>query len=252
MEASTRKKILIGFIVILVLIAVRVGLIWKERHEAEQVKPVANKVEMPSDAYVVPPQLHAYDLASAQSGLAGKTIWVKAGEVMKYYPVRGKAVDSAHPVGMLAPLDALQIREVIETRGPSRLIQQGKTTIHTNGEKQVMALFTHGGTETEYAVPIAAVEDGNYNFNVDDAFFLADPHTLYKHWPAEIWKAIDEHTVIAGMNELQTGLAVGPGTVVEGSGEDYGNRTMDYEFGSKKFRVTLRGDKATDVQSSAG
>lgn len=249
MEASTRKKILIGFLVIILLIAVRVGLIWKERHEAEQVKPVTNKVEIPSDAYVVPPQLHAYDLASAKSGLAGKTIWVKAGNVMKYYPVRGKAVDSAHSLGVLAPLDALHITDVIEARGPSSLIKQGKITIHTNGGKQVMALFTHAGSEAEYAVPIATVEDGNYNFNVDDAFFLVDPHTLYKHWPAEIWKAIDEHTVIAGMNELQTGLALGPGKLVEGSAEDYGNRTMQYELGGKTFTVTFRGDKASSVQS---
>jgi hypothetical protein len=249
MEPGTRKKFAIIFFILIILIGVRVGLIWRERHQADQAKPVENKVEIPSDAYVVPPKLHAYDLASAKSGLEGKTIWVESGGVMQYYPVHGTAVDAAHPAGTLEPLDALHVVSVIETRGPSKLIQQGKVTIHTNGDKQVMAIFTHPGSAAKYAVPIAAVEDGNYNFNVDDAFFLEDPHTLYKQWPAETWSAIDQHRAIAGMNELQTALALGPGKVVDGSPTDYGNRTMQYGSGNKTETVTFQSDKATNIQT---
>ena len=90
------------------------------------------------------------------------------------------------------------------------------------GTKQMMAAFRVGGKP--YAVPIGVEKDGDFKCYSDEIFFIEDPHDLYKHWPADVWKAIDEHRVQPGMNELQSSFAIGVG-IPEGSG-DYGSRTL--------------------------
>src|SRR5882762_6224836 len=47
---------------------------------------------------------------------------------------------------------------------------------------------------------------------------IEDPHELYKHWPPDIWGAIDQHQVKLGMNELQVDFALGMG-VLDHSGD---------------------------------
>jgi hypothetical protein len=48
------------------------------------------------------------------------------------------------------------------------------------------------------------------------------------------------------MNELQVGFALGVGTT-EGSGGDYGNRTLTYDNGGHPVKVTFEHNHATQV-----
>ncbi len=114
---------------------------------------------------------------------------------------------------------------------------------NSKGSPQVLARFELEGKP--YAVPIGAGKSGDYKIYSDDMFFVEDPHELYKHWPADIWQAIDSHEVRKGMNELQASFALGLG-VPHGSG-DYGSRTLQYANGGKPVSVTFRGDKAVEI-----
>ena len=57
----------------------------------------------------------------------------------------------------------------------------------------------------EYAVPVGYKRRQDYTFYTDEIFFYDDPHELYKHWGPEIWKAVDSHQVILGMNRTPGG-----------------------------------------------
>lgn len=251
MEASSRKKFQILFLIIVLILLARIGFIWKERRDAAvetKAAPAAQPIS--SDAYVVPPKLHAYDLASAKQGLEGKTIWVAAAGQIEYFPVHGNAIDWKHPIGTLPALDALHIQKVEKAEGPVELIKQGDVVFHKS-ESRIAAVFQHDNTHTNYAINIATSSDGSYHFIVDDAFFLEDPHQLYKNWSPEIWQAIADHQALKGMNELQASLALGPGKAEAGStsGADYGNRTLQYDVQGKTFTVTFSRDRATDIQT---
>ena len=245
MEVSGKQKFGIVTVILVVLIAIRVALIWHSNHEAAKPAPAPTATAVPADAYVSPPKLHAYDLASAKQGLEGKTIWVAAGDQLDYFPAQGATVNWAHPVGKLPPLDPLHILRVVKTPAPVQLIKQGNVTFHKQGTPKVAAIFTQPNDQKQYGVEIGKVDHDSYDFIVDDAFYLEDPHQLYKHWPADVWKAIDEHRAEKGMNELQTSMALGPGR--SDSTSAYGNRTMQYERGGKITSVTFSKDKATSV-----
>ena len=92
-----------------------------------------------------------------------------------------------------------------------------------------------------------SVKGAEYKFYSDDMLFIQDPHELYKHWPAEVWDAIDKHQVTAGMSELQADFAVGLG-IPERSGEP-GNRAVNYPNGGNPLSVTYRNDKAVAIKA---
>lgn len=232
--------------ILVLLILVRVGLIWRANHEANETKPAeARTTAVSADAYVALPKLHAYDLASAKQGLEGKTIWVAAGDQLDFYPAMGGSVDWRRSAGKLQALDALHVSKVVKTAAPVQLIKQGNVTFHKEGTPKVAAIFTHGSQAKPYGIEIGTVKGDSYDFIVDDAFYLEDPHELYKHWSPDVWKAIDEHRAEKGMNELQTAMALGPGH--SDSSNSYGNRTMEYQHGGKTIAVTFSNDKATAV-----
>ena len=245
MEISGKQRFLWISGVLVLLILVRVGMIWHSNREAEKPAPPPSRQPVSLDAYVAPPKLHAYDLASAKQGLEGKTIWVMAGGQLPYFAARGSSVDWKHEVGTLLPLDALHVIKVVKAPPAVELIKQGNVTFHKEGQPKIAAIFTHGSDQKNYAVEIGTADHDSYSFTVDDAFYLEDPHILYKHWPQQVWKAIDDHRAEKGMNELQTSLALGPGRA--DSDSKYGNRTMEYTRNGENVSVTFENDKAISV-----
>ncbi len=97
-----------------------------------------------------------------------------------------------------------------------------------------------------YAVPIGAEKGGDFKIYSDNIFFVEDPHNLYQHWPADVWKAIDAHEVQPGMSELQAAFAIGVGVTV-GSG-DYGSRTLHHANGGKPLVIAYQNDKAVEIK----
>jgi hypothetical protein len=121
------------------------------------------------------------------------------------------------------------------------------------GDRQVSMVFTLPGSSdaaTEYAVPVGYHEAGQYTFYTDEIFFYDDPHELYKHWGPEIWKAVDEHHVILGMNERQVELSLGQ--VSKSTSQSYGNRMVVFANLGKPMAVTFEKNKVTAFRADQG
>lgn len=234
MNPEWRRRIQIFLIVLLIATGIRLFLIYRERHSDVTAPSKEEARPLSADAYVVPHKVHAYDLESARY-LKGKTVWVQAGNQMLYFPYDAAKhrSDFGHPAGLLPPLDKLAIKDVMLESDP---LQQRK----------VMAVFSRQDENKLYTTSVGSVRGEDYSLMIDDAFLIDDPHELYKHWPADVWQAIEHHQVKSGMNELQTAFALGGG-VPRSSGEP-GNRTMEYSLNDKKTTVTFSSDRAVEIQ----
>jgi hypothetical protein len=229
-----KQRIQLVLIVALLVSGTRLVFVLYQRHESamEQAKKQAPRLN--PDYYVTPKKLYPYDLKSAHQ-LTEQPVWVKVGYGYTYYPCDPSRhhVDFSKEAGKLLPLEKLQIKDVIVEVAPQ-----------SPGERQVMAVFEKDGKS--YAFSIGSIKEDNYKFYSDDMLFIQDPHELYKHWPAEVWEAIDKHQVKPGMSELQTDFAIGLG-IPESTGRP-GNRTVNYPNGGNPLSITYRDDKAAEIK----
>ena len=234
-DPEVQKKLQIFLVVAIVLAGGRAAYIVYERHEAmkQDAKP-KQETALKADYYVTPKRVHAYDLKSARQ-FTEQPVWVKYGYQLTYYPYDSKRhkTDFGHEAGVLLPLQKLAIQDVVTDVAPQ-----------APGNKQVLACFSLDGKT--YAVPIGAEKGSDFKLRADDISFIEDPHDLYGHWPADVWKKIDAHEVEAGMSELQASFSIGAG-VPEGSG-DYGSRTLHYSNGGKPLVITYRNDQAAEIK----
>jgi len=225
-HASTMQALLL---VALVLAAVK---LYQTFHEPKlsYVAPARTTTALDPDYYVTPKKLHPQDLQDAKE-LTQQPVWVREGYRYAYYNV-GPTIDIRHPAGVLGPIERLEIKDVVMQSAPGVM------------NRQVMAVFENLGKR--YAFSIGVEDNGSYSIYSDEVLFVQDPHELYKHWPADIWKAVDDHQVKAGMNELQASFAVGVG-VPEGSGAS-NPKVVNYPRNGHPVIVTFTDGKATDVR----
>ena len=243
MEADWRKKLQITVIILVALAALRTGYIFYERSHPPQPAKSQPAYSSNLDDYVTPPRIQPYDLNSARKELVGKTVWVKAGNQLPYYPYNAAThqADLKRQTGLLPPLEKLQVEDVISQRAPASLVTGQVAVV----QKKIMAVFRRAGQPGAYAAEIGTNLGDDFTFTVNDLFFLADPHELYKHWPPEVWQSIDQHQVREGMSELQASFALG--TSANAGPGDYGNRTMEYTNDGNPVKVTFEKNKAIKV-----
>jgi len=176
--------------------------------------------------------------------LAGKSVWMKNGYTMPYFPYTGGRVDFKKRVGVIPPLEKLDVKKAVEASVPKD-VDDGIS----HGQKQALVVFTMKGDEKQqYATPVGARDGGTEQYYDDLLFFYDDPHTIYTHWPKDVWGAVEAHQPKQGMNELQTRLAVGQ-KIQTNDPRAEGNRTVTYDADGKKWTVTFRNDKATEVKA---
>jgi len=170
--------------------------------------------------------------------LAGHAAWVREGYKFTYYRYDSGRhhTDFAQAAGLLMPLQQLNVRDVVETPPPAA------------GElPQIVAAFEKDGRD--FAVPIGARRGQDYTLYADDMLFFEDPHQLYRHWPPEVWQAIDRHQVQPGMNEIQASFALGMG-VPQPAGEQPG-KTVVYPNGGNRTTVVFRAGKAVEIRTGS-
>jgi hypothetical protein len=109
----------------------------------------------------------------------------------------------------------------------------------------VLAVFERPGQAGSFAVSVGTDTNDDFQFTANDNFFFADPHELYKHWPAEIWSAIDQHQARKGMTELQVSFALG--AVFGATHGEYGDRMAQYHSGGGVFNVTFVNNRAVAI-----
>jgi hypothetical protein len=192
---------------------------------------------------VRPHRIVPYDLKSARTELVGKTVWVRNGNAVPYYRYReaNRSVDFSAKAGLLPPLDKLEVKDVVLARVPTSLAP-GQVAVVRH---QIMAVFTEDGRPNVFAVSIGDAVGDDFTFTVNDLLYYEDPHELYKHWPPEIWAAVDAHRVEKGMNELQVSFALGA-MAAAGSG-DYGNRSAQYHSDQGLITVTFSKNRVTEI-----
>ncbi|HEX4487297.1 MAG TPA: hypothetical protein VH088_13575 [Terriglobales bacterium] len=234
MTPESKKKIQLALAIAIAVSAARAGYIVYQRHEeAKQETAKAAPVALKADYYITPRKLRAYDLKSAKQ-LTEQPVWTKEGYRYTYYtydPAKKKS-NFAESAGLLLPLQKLNVKDVVLDASPN-----------FPDQKQLMAVFELDGKS--FAVPIGSTKDGEFQIYSDAMLFIQDPHELYKHWPAEIWAAIDNHEVKPGMNELQTDFAIGVGMPEHGG--DSSVRTLHYPNGGKPLVIVFRDGKATQI-----
>ena len=229
--SKTTRTIQIVVFVAIVAAGINLYLTFRARR-AEVTVAKQPEVALDPDYYVTPKKLHPQDLKDAKE-LTRQPVWVRDGYRYAYYPYLSHS-DFDHPAGTLGPIEKLNIKDVVLDRTPG-----------SSSQKQVMAVFEQDGKR--YAFPIGLDDNGDYKIYSDDMLFIQDPHELYKHWSADVWKAIDSHEVKPGMNEIQAFFAIGVGSP-EGTGMS-NPRIVDFPDNGHPLRITFTNGKATDIQT---
>jgi hypothetical protein len=241
MSREARHKLQLALLVAMVVAGLRVGYILYQRHEdtvaAEKQKQAANLGYSNPDYYVNPKKLHPFDLKSAKQ-LTQQPVWVKEGFRYTYYlyDAANKKVDFGHDAGLLLPIEKLEIKDIVTAKFPAAAQRL-----------QVMAMFQKEGKT--YAVPIGYEADEQYKIYSDEIFFVEDPHDLYKHWPADVWQAVEQHQVKAGMNEMQADFAIGMG--VPDAGSSSYEKTVRYTNGGKPLVIVYHDGKAAEIKAGS-
>lgn len=241
-SSSGMKKLVLAFTALmLIAVAVRVLLVMKQHRNDATVKVA----EEPShhliqDDYIVPRKMYPNSMADVRT-LDGKRIWAFAAGQMTSFPATPSHVDFAHPAALLQGAEPLDVISFIEQVAPASLY-----TRVPRGDAQVLMLFHRPSQPGKlFGTAVGYREGKNYTFYLDEAYFYDDPHVLYKHWPSEIWQAVDSHKAVASMNELQAQLALGQ--VSKPGDGAVNNRTVVYDNGGHPISITFDHGKATKI-----
>jgi hypothetical protein len=237
-------KAAIGATVVLIL-AIGGEALWLHHERNAPVKVKAPERAVMSDDDLVFLKKKRPDSMKDLKDLKGSTLWVSAGGQMEFYPYVGHAVQYGKSAGTLLGAEPIVVKDAVEQVAPKEA-----TFRVPGGDKQVLLVFTKPNDTKEYAVPVGYRQNGQYTISTDEIFFYDDPHELYKHWGPEIWKAVDSHQVILGMNERQVELALGQ--VSQSTSNDYGNRMVVFANMGKPMAVTFVKNKVTAFRPDQG
>jgi len=229
-----KQKIQLILIIAMIIAAIRVAWIFYERHENSKLPSKQEALALEPDFYVHPKKMYPYDLKTAKSEITKQPVWVKVGYAYAYFPYERatRHADLAHEAGKLKPIQKLEIKDVVTGVSPK-----------DPGEEQILAVFDDDNKS--YATAIGTEKGDDFRFWANDMLFIEDPHELYKHWPSDVWQAVDQHQVKLGMNEFQADFALGIGLLERGS--DSTDRTLDYPNGGKPIKITYRNGKAVEI-----
>ena len=231
----------------LVLILAVGGELIYLHHERNKPMVVANapvRERIADDDLVFLKHKRQSSMADAKE-LVGTTVWVSAGGQLDYYPYAGHSANYGKAAGTLLGAEPLVVKDFVEQVAP-----KSATFRIPGGDKQVLMVFTKPNDTKQYAVPMGYRQAGEYTFYADEILFYDDPHELYKHWGPEVWKAVDEHRVILGMNERQVELALGQ--VSKSTSQDYGNRMVVFANLGKPMAVTFEKNRVTAFREDQG
>ena len=235
------KIFVIPTAIVLVIASIYMYTVWKKRQNPGVVKQNQEQQLTADDVAVVRMEFPAH--FEDVKDLEGKSVWMKNGYTIPYYPFAGGKVDFKKRVGQIPPLQKLDIKKAIKAAVPAD-VDDGIS----HGQRQALVVFTFPDDKQEYATPVGAIDTGTEQYYDDLLFFYDDPHTIYSHWSKDLWAAIESHQVKPGMNELQARLAVGQ-KIQTDNPQAEGNRTVTYDADGKKWTVTFRNDKAITVNS---
>src|ERR1700741_3138116 len=170
MDADLKKRIQIHVVVFLGIAAIRVGFIfYAGRDTGAGPKKAETTYSSNMDDYVTPHKIFPYNVESAKKELVGKPVWVKAGNLLPYYPYDAAthSVTFKRKAGVLPPLAKLQVKDVVLQREPVAL-KPGQVAVI---QKQIMAVFEKAEEPGSFAVSFGTNTGDDYAFSANDVFF---------------------------------------------------------------------------------
>ena len=238
---KTWQKILSITLVTLVIGGIYLLFVWHQRKnpgvipQTEAAQPLSR-----DDVAVVRPlsPQHFDDLQP----LVGTRIWMKNGYTIPYFPYANGTVEFNKRVGLIPAAQPMDVKKIIKAATPAK-VDDGME----HGSRQAFVVFALPGDSKLYAVPVGAIEGEQESYFADLLFYYDDPHTIYSHWPKDIWAAIDAHQVKPGMSELETRMSIGQ--KIEPDGQDEGNRTVTYDQDGKHWTITYVKNRATVIKA---
>jgi hypothetical protein len=174
--------------------------------------------------------------------IEGTSVWMKNGYTMPCYPYVGGHVNFTKRVGLIPADQRLDVKKIIKAVAP--------VTEHNNvehGSRQAFTVFAMPGAADLFATPIGYMQGTQEAYYLDMLFYYDDPHTIYSHWPKDVWAAVDAHQVKPGMSELETRLSIGE--KMHPDGETEGDRTVTYDQNGKHYTITYVKNRATAIKS---
>ncbi|UWZ85643.1 hypothetical protein [Occallatibacter riparius] len=236
---KTWKKILIPTVITLLIGGIYLAFVFHQRSQ-QGVQHNQPEQQLTADQIAVDRQEFPQHFNDVKD-LEGKPVWMRNGYSMPYYPYASGKVEWMKPAGLIPPAQRLDIKKAIKAVAPASV----RNNI-SHGSQQALVVFTLPNEKTQYATPVGVLEGQEEQYFDDLLFFYDDPHTIYAHWPKDVWAAIDAHQVKPGFSELQTRMAIGSKAQYDGQTE--GERTADYDVNGKHIKVTFSHDKATKIE----
>jgi hypothetical protein len=237
---KSRQLILISILITFSICGIYLYSVWRQRKDPGEIARVNARPTQSLDELSVVRQFFPMHFEDTQR-LEGTTVWMQDGYVVPYYPYTSGRVQFQR-VGLIPAAQKLEIKKIIKQAAPAN-----EDDSISHGSLQAFAVFALPSAPALYATPIGAIDGNVEAYFCDMLFYYDDPHTIYDHWPKEVWAAVDAHQVKPGMSELETRMSIGRKLHTDSS--EKGNRTVTYDQNGKHWTVTYVDNQATEIKS---
>jgi hypothetical protein len=240
---KTWKMIVVSTLVTLAIGGIYLFSVWKHRQNPGVTPPNDASQKLSDDDLAVVRSFFPAHFEDLQR-LEGTSVWMMNGYTMPYYPYVGGHVEFGKPAGLIPPTQKLDVKKIVKAATPAAAVDGVE-----HRSRQAFVVFALPGSTDLFAVAVGSMDSELESYYTDMLFYYDDPHTIYSHWPRDVWAAIDAHQVKEGMSELQTRMAIG--MKMHPQGEKAGDRTVTYEEGGKEWTVTYVKNRATTIETAA-
>jgi len=238
---KTWQKILISLLITLTIGGIYLGIVWRRRQAPGVIPKDDSRLILNKDDLVVMREFFPSHFDDTLR-LEGTTVWMKNGYSMPYYPYTGGQVLFAKPAGLIPAAQRMEVKKIVKAAAPAKIDDE-----IAHGSRQAFAVFALPGSATLYATPIGYMQGNEEGYFIDHLFYYDDPHTIYDHWPKNIWATIDAHQVKPGMSEVETRMSIGRKLHTDGKTE--GDRTVTYDQNGRHWTVTYQKNQATEIRN---
>jgi hypothetical protein len=234
------QKIVIPLLITVVIGGAYLLYVWKQRQNPGVIPQAETAQVVSADDLAVVRELPSAHFDDVQD-LEGKRVWMRNGYTMPYFAYTAGRVDFTRQIGLVPAAQPMDVKKVIKAAVPAKVDDR-----IDHGSRQVLAVFEMPGKQGTFATPVGSIDGSEEQYYINLLFYFDDPHTIYSHWPKDVWAAVDAHQVKTGMSELQTRMSIGQKEHPDGQTE--GDRTVTYDQDGKHWTVTYAKDRATSVQ----
>jgi hypothetical protein len=235
------KVFLVSTLITLTIGGIYLFSVWKQRQNSGVIVQTDTNQTLSKDDLVVmrafSPQ-HFEDTLRLES----TAVWMKDGYTMPYFQYEGGQVEFGKRVGLIPSVQRLDVKKIVKAAVPPKMDDGIE-----HGSRQAFAVFALPGGAQLFATPIGRMRGSEEAYYCDVLFFYDAPHSIYAHWPQDVWAAIDARQVKPGMSELETRMAIGQN--IHAGGGKQGDRTVTYDQDGKHWTITYVGNKATVIKS---